>query len=205
SEDGTTLSVSFGPRDGAWRRTIVQRVTNGPGARRALPLPDAPMLASKLVSLTLDKCTLNAFLQTPVALAALRELFLDVLSEEKYCWPSRESALGSFDEALSARVRCPALARFVVFAIPSEHAVSVVPTKLTRLGRALGLRDGRPAKPTLALAGCTFNGPPIRSALDELFSAVEIAECSGDFVPEYYRMCRYSGYFGEHDLELLDA
>ncbi|EJD34864.1 hypothetical protein AURDEDRAFT_130939 [Auricularia subglabra TFB-10046 SS5] len=197
---GTSPAVSFGARDGSWRRTFA--LPPQADLNVALPLADAPMLASKLVSITLGKSFVNAFIQAPVVLAALRELFLDVSANGSngYCWPSVGGV--RFDE-LTPSVRCPALARVVILAIPSGHPVTVVPTKATRFGRALGLRDGRPTKPMLVLAGCTFNMEPIWTALEELFAAVDVVECSGNCIPEYYRSCRYSGYFLQREWEAM--
>ncbi|EJD34872.1 hypothetical protein AURDEDRAFT_176084 [Auricularia subglabra TFB-10046 SS5] len=199
------VSLSFGPRDGAWRRTVALQSPNA--LDHALPLAE---IAANLVSITLDRSLVTAFVQAPVVLPALRELFLDISANGSHgsCWPPVDSGLLGprvrFDE-LTPSVRCPALARVIIFAIPSGHPVTVVPTKATRFGRALGLRDGRTTKPTIVLAGCTFNMEPIWPALDELFATVEIVACTGDRIPEYYRTCRYSGSFGPHDRELLDV
>ncbi|EJD34862.1 hypothetical protein AURDEDRAFT_176071 [Auricularia subglabra TFB-10046 SS5] len=194
---GVNAAISFGPRDGGWRRTIALVSLDVPD--KALPLSE---IASHLVSLTLDKSLVNALIQAPVVLTALRELFLDISANgiNLYCWPPVHAwNLGlrvHFDE-LTPSVRCPALARVVIFAIPSGHPITVVPTKATRLGRALGLRDGRETKPMLTLAGCTFVTEPIWPALEELFATVEVVASTGDRIPEYYRTCRYISQNGD--------
>ncbi|EJD34861.1 hypothetical protein AURDEDRAFT_176070 [Auricularia subglabra TFB-10046 SS5] len=185
-------SLSFGPHDGAWRRTVALKTIPNP-----LPLSDVPILASKLVSLTLDKSLISAFFQAPVALTALRELFLDISSDGSYCWPCADE----FDK-LEPSVHCPALARLVIFAIPSGCPVTVAPTKVASLARSLSLSGLRPA---LTLAGCTFVAEPKLAAIDELFAAVDVVELPGARIPQYYHTCRYSGYFTEPEWERLDA
>lgn len=189
-----SAALSLGAADGEWRRTIA---LSGPARDAALPL------SSTLVSLTLDKCLVSAFVQVPVELVALRELFLDVSAPgaSAYCWPPlRAATLGQdthFDELPSARVRvrCPALVRVVIFVVPGGGCVTVRPTKVTRLGRAIGLGAPGPT-PTLTLAGCSFHDPPIWPALNKLFARVELVGCAaGDAVPGYYHTGCYSGVF----------
>ncbi|EJD33511.1 hypothetical protein AURDEDRAFT_177400 [Auricularia subglabra TFB-10046 SS5] len=60
--------------------------------------------------------------------------------------------------------------------------VFVRPTKVTRLVECL--RVERPV--ALALVGCVFYGPSVASAMDRLFTEVEVVDFSNDLVPCYY-------------------
>ncbi|EJD34414.1 hypothetical protein AURDEDRAFT_131190 [Auricularia subglabra TFB-10046 SS5] len=197
---GCERAISFGPADGSWRRTIVE--VNFNAQSEPPPLPAAPEIASKLVSLTVDKSLVFAFIRTSVTLDALRELFVDLSSDDPYSWPSRDNPFygermialeQEFEDSGSQPVRCPALLRVVIFAVPSDgKPVTVSPATVAHPGRALIVCGCSPA---LILAGCTFADVPMPPEVHEIFSAVDFAESAGDCVPEYSHTCRYSKAF----------
>ncbi|EJD50304.1 hypothetical protein AURDEDRAFT_121888 [Auricularia subglabra TFB-10046 SS5] len=197
---GSDRSISFGPADGSWRRTIVEVIAE----YEPLPLPAGPEIASKLVSLTVDKSLVFAFIRTSITLDALRELFVDLSSDEPYSWLSRDHPFygeriialeQEFEDSGSQPVRCPALLRIVIFAVPSDgKPVTVSPAKVAHLGRALIVCGCSPA---LILAGCTFADEPMPPEVHEVFSAVDVTGSAGDCVPEYSHTCRYSRVFLE--------
>ncbi|EJD50305.1 hypothetical protein AURDEDRAFT_121889 [Auricularia subglabra TFB-10046 SS5] len=196
-EDGW-FTVSFGPLDGAWRRTLAPSHRQG----STLPLADIPILATKLVSLTLPESLVNAFVEAPVTLDGLRELCIDISPPDDgfVKWAPQHGWLDvnyhllfEFLTDAAPRVHCPALARLVVFAGPTASPV-VFEEMLVPLARALGLRGCRP---TLILSGCAWYPaePPAHSEILDLVSTVDLAERLTDCVPEYYDTCRYSGFF----------
>ncbi|EJD50308.1 hypothetical protein AURDEDRAFT_121891 [Auricularia subglabra TFB-10046 SS5] len=201
--DGGALALSFGRRDGSWRRTLA------PGSLEVdtLPLAEIPLLASRLVSLTLPESLVNAFVQAPAMLAGLRELRIDISlpASGVLAWGALRgigvAAHIHFELVVYAaqRVQCPALERLAIIA---GHATAakpalVFPEMVVRLGRALGLCGSRPA---LTLAGCASHlipDAPGQTEISRLFSAVEFVESQGGHSNEYYDTCRYSGYFDE--------
>ncbi|EJD38560.1 hypothetical protein AURDEDRAFT_172324, partial [Auricularia subglabra TFB-10046 SS5] len=69
------IDVSFASRAGSWRRSfrMSEATPDAP-----LPLADVPFLSTTLVSVTLDKALVNAFVQAPLTLDALRDFALDL-------------------------------------------------------------------------------------------------------------------------------
>ncbi|EJD34412.1 hypothetical protein AURDEDRAFT_131188 [Auricularia subglabra TFB-10046 SS5] len=199
--DGGALALSFGSRDAAWRRTLA------PGYLEVetLPLAKIPLLASRLVSLTLPESLVNAFVQAPATLTGLRELRIDISlpADGVLAWGALQgigvAAHIHFELVVYAahRVQCPALARLAIIA---GHATAakpalVFPEMVVRLGRALGLRGSRPA---LTFAGCashTIPDAPGHMEISRLFSSVEFVQSLGGRANESYDTCRYSGYF----------